>query len=49
MTPTERANKEVEVAEWLKKKGYARKTWKAIAPVIVQYLADHKTVKPKNT
>lgn len=41
MTPQEKAAKEVEVAGWLKKKGYDRRTWQGMAKVIVDYLAEN--------
>lgn len=38
MTPQEKAAKEVEVFDWLKKQGYDRRASKDIAPIIVRYL-----------
>lgn len=37
MTP-ERADKEIEVAGWLIKRGYGRRASKEIAPIVVEYL-----------
>lgn len=41
MTPQEKASKEVEVAGWLKSRGYDRRTWQGMAKIIVDYLAEH--------
>lgn len=42
MTPQEKAAKEVEVAGWLKSKGYDRKTWQGMSKIIVGYLDEHE-------
>jgi hypothetical protein len=36
------ADKEIEVAKWMNKKGYDRRASKDIAPIIVEYLREFK-------
>ena len=40
MTPTEKADKEMEVIAWMNKKGYDRRASKEVAPIIVTYLEE---------
>lgn len=44
MTDQERANKEIEVANWMKNKGYDRRTYKDIAPIIVKYTEEQLAI-----
>jgi len=36
------ADKEIEVAKWMNKKGYDRRASKDVAPIIVEYLREFK-------
>ena len=36
------AEKEIEVARWMSKKGYDRRASKDVAPIIVEYLSEFK-------
>jgi len=36
------ADKEIEVAKWMQKKGYDRRASKDVAPIIVEYLREFK-------
>ena len=36
------ADKEIEIATWMRKKGYDRRASKDIAPIIVEYLREFK-------
>lgn len=44
MNNSEKAAKEVQIFEWLKKQGYDRRASKDIAPIIVKYL-DKQVIK----
>lgn len=39
-----KADKQVEVIEWMAKKGYDRKAAQEVAPIVVDYLIDKKMV-----
>ena len=40
MTDQEKADKELQVFQWMKNRGYDRRASKDIAPIIVEYLND---------
>jgi hypothetical protein len=45
-TENKEAVKELEVFEWMKKRGYDRRASKDIAPIIVKYLSQHPQLQP---
>lgn len=45
MNEQEKAAKQVEVAGWLKSKGYDRRTWQGMAKIIVDYLDEQPVEK----
>jgi hypothetical protein len=42
------AEKEIEVAKWMQKKGYDRRAYKEVAPMIVEYLTEFKLLDLHN-
>lgn len=41
-----KADKEIEIISWMTKQGYDRRAAKDVAPIIVQYLEQHRANTP---